>query len=301
MHSVQPPPSRNTSARLQGAPHTRVMPRPTTVVVKGTQKTGEPIQQLRVPAGFDRSREGQPLNPRDLASIATQFTPKRQDDISRGKLDPISQSEQLEKAVKHARELKRHQEMGTLGRLWAKGKALYQRVLGIPATTQPPSTTVIDRAISNRVSALKAHHEGELRPVVDAVRATFQGRTFIPDSNTPTVLSLAAVPVAKLGKVITLEALMSGITVMVRNGVRADVTITPDQGSHRIALVRVNPGGARESLEFSYKRPGKVDVVLNDRVVGNLWNDDAMRAAELFARGQEFTMKRKEPELHVVA
>jgi hypothetical protein len=35
--------------------------------------------------------------------------------------------------------------------------------------------------------------------------------------------------------------------------------------------------------------------------VGNLWNDDAMRAAELFARGQEFTMKRKEPELHVVA
>jgi hypothetical protein len=191
--------------------------------------------------------------------------------------------------------------MGTLDRLWAKGKALYQRVLGIPATTQPPSTTVIDRAISNRVSALKAHHEGELRPVVDAVRATFQGRTFIPDSNTPTVLSLAAVPVAKLGKVITLEALMSGITVMVRNGVRADVTIAPDLGSHRIALVRVSPGGARESLEFSYKRPGKVDVVLNGRVVGNLWNDDAMRAAELFARGQEFTMKRKEPELHVVA
>jgi hypothetical protein len=63
----------------------------------------------------------------------------------------------------------------------------------------------------------------------------------------------------------------------------------------------VSPGGARESLEFSYKRPGKVDVVLNGRVVGNLWNDDAMRAAELFARGQEFTMKRKEPELHVVA
>jgi hypothetical protein len=277
------------------------MPRPTTVVVKGTPKADDSIQQLRVPGGFDRSREGQPLNPRDLASIATQFTPKQQDDISRGKLDPISQSEQLEKAVKHARELKRHQEMGTLDRLWAKGKALYQRVLGIPATTQPPSTTVIDRAISNRVSALKAHHEGELRPVVDAVRATFQGRTFIPDSNTPTVLSLAAVPVAKLGKVITLEALMSGITVMVRNGVRADVTIAPDLGSHRIALVRVSPGGARESLEFSYKRPGKVDVVLNGRVVGNLWNDDAMRAAELFARGQEFTMKRKEPELHVVA
>lgn len=301
MHTVEPPSSRTTTARRHGAPRTHVAPRPTTVVVQGTEKRSESIQDLRAPSGLDRSKEGQPLGSRDLKSIATQFTPKRQDDASRGKLDPISQVEQLEKAVKHARELKRHQEMGTLERLWAKGKALYQRVLGIPATMQPPSAAVIDRAISNRVSALKAHHEGELRPVVDAVRASFQGRTFIPDSKTPAVLSLAAVPVAKLGKVITLEALMSGIAVMVRSGVGTDVTLAPDLGAHRIALVRVNGTGARESLEFSYKRPGKVDVVLNGRVVGNLWNDDAMRAAELFAQGRGFTMTRKEPELHVVA
>lgn len=302
MQNVQSPPRRTEATRWRtSAGETLIKKSSDTVVVRGSQVPQSSTEQLRLPTGFRRSKEGQPLERADLDAIASWLTPARQVDPRLGKLDPLTQAKELEKSVEHARLLMRNHELGTLGWLWAKGKELYQRILGLPAPAQPPSRSEIQQAISRQVSALKEHHERELKPIVDAVRKKFQGRTFVPGGDTPAVLSLAAVPKAKLGKVISMEALVSGVTALVRN-YRVDyVTLAKDLGPDRVAISRLNSMGVKESLEFSFRRPGKVDVVLNGKVVGNLWNDDAMKAAELFAQGRGFAMQRKKAEVYVVA
>lgn len=289
------------SRRRDLSSETLVMRGSRTVVVRGSRVPAAPTERARLPSEIDRSREGQPLDAQDLRTIATRLTPARQPDPKRGELDPLSKADALKKAVKHARQLVRHEENGTLEKLWKKGKDIYHRLLGIPASSEPPARDLVERVISRNVSALRVHHERELKPVVDAVRAEYSGRTFVPGKGTPEVLKLAAIPLSKVGNVISMETLVLGISSMARRYEPDYVKVSKDLGPDRIRISRINDNGRREFLELSFRRPGKVDVVLNGQVVGNLWNDDALKAAEMFAQGRGFKMIRKKPEAHVVA
>lgn len=60
----------------------------------------------------------------------------------------------------------------------------------------------------------------------------------------------------------------------------------------RCVLTRKIPGQEPETLEYSFKQSGKVDVYHNGKLIGNLYHDDALKlATERFFTGKKIGLK----------
>ena len=63
--------------------------------------------------------------------------------------------------------------------------------------------------------------------------------------------------------------------------------------SERTIIHRQRADKTWESLELSWRRTGKVDVILNGSVIGNLYNDDALKGALGFIKGHNINLTPK--------
>ena len=68
----------------------------------------------------------------------------------------------------------------------------------------------------------------------------------------------------------------------------------------RIALVRRNNDGHIETLEFSFRREGKVDVVADGKVQGSSWTDDALKMAQGFVMGKPMKFASRQFDSYTV-
>ncbi len=291
---------RERAATANSNVDTLVMRRADTVTIAGRNSTLSSFGELTPPSKPRRSREGLPLDAQDLARIKSDLTPARNGLRERGHLDPLATLDYLRSAVANARRLLRHEELGSLALAWSVTQKAYRSLFGTQGFSKQPTRAAIEGVIDTSLSALRKHHQGELRPLVDTVRTQYSGRTFIPDNDTPELLKLAAVPVSKVGRVISMKTLAAGVSAALDRLPASISHVTKDIGPERIKIARLNERQEIECLELSFLRPGKVDIILNGQMVGNLWNDDALKAAEMFAKGRGFTIRPRKQEVFIV-
>lgn len=147
----------------------------------------------------------------------------------------------------------------------------------------------LEYRISAELSELRKVIERVIVPSLAGVREIFRGRTFKKTAETPKALLLVSIPTEKVGKIFSFDVLR---TVTRARTQRSTLAKTVDGGDGRIILVRTLHG-KEECLEFSYLRPGKVDVYLDGKRQGGMWTDDAYNVVRAFSRGQELTFKKQ--------
>jgi hypothetical protein len=148
---------------------------------------------------------------------------------------------------------------------------------------------IIEQKISLELADLKRVVERVLFPSLQDLRDLFRGKTFEKTAETPKALLLVSIPTEKVGKILSFDEFRAATQIRVRknSGIK-----TVDGGDGRIILIRTI-AGQEECLEFSYRRPGKVDIYLDGKRQGGMWTDDAYAVVRAFSRGQELTFKKQ--------
>lgn len=147
-------------------------------------------------------------------------------------------------------------------------------------------------AISKGLGEYKKAVENVIVQDVYAKTRQHQGKTFEKTADTPKSLLLVSVPTEKVGKVVdfgVLKKRIGGFCAV--QGSRA--AVLDDKGDARIVLTR-NHNGKQETLEFSYRSPGRVDVYLNGVRQGKMWTDEALKVAQVFNKDMPFKFKKEE-------
>lgn len=181
--------------------------------------------------------------------------------------------------------------------LWTRTTAWLRWGMGESRHLSARRAEQIDRAISAKVADLKRITERVVMPSIAVIREEYRGRTFTRDANTPKALLHVSVPEEKVGTIVSFDSFR--LTVDTRSS-GSNATCDLSRGEGRIVLERIK-NGVREQLEFSYKRPGKVDVYVNGERRGAMWNDDALTVADAFAAGRSIPLeKRTRSERYVV-
>jgi len=163
---------------------------------------------------------------------------------------------------------------------------------GVRTQSRSPTERInqVEQSISDSVGELKRITEHVVVPALSEVREEFRGRTFVRDDKTPKALLMVSVPSEKVGKSLSFDGLR--ITIDARRSDPNSVRDLP-RGDGRIVLER-SVDGAKQQIEFAYKRPGKVDVYVNGERRGSMWNDDAIDLAEAFIAGRAIPLVKRE-------
>lgn len=159
------------------------------------------------------------------------------------------------------------------------------------ASTPTERATKFERAISDNVSELKRITERVVVPALTSIREEYRGRTFTRDTDTPKALLMVSVPTEKVDKMLSFDSLRISVDT---RAIGSKATCDISRGEGRIVLERKGSDGAVEQLEFSYKRPGKVDVYLNGHRRGSMWNDDALELSDAFLAGRAIPLEKRQ-------
>jgi hypothetical protein len=144
----------------------------------------------------------------------------------------------------------------------------------------------LDGEVSERVRELKQFSDAKIAPVVREIQRAYGGETFVRTKETPKALLLAAVPTEKVGKVVSFNQLVAHVSAISQPNLAVR-----EISEGRLQMIRLNSAGKQERLEFSFRREGKVDIILNGQVLGPAWTDAAMKMAKRFAVGGEMKTK----------
>lgn len=153
--------------------------------------------------------------------------------------------------------------------------------------------------VNENLESLKDLHEKKIQPALQSLKLRYMGRTFIKDETTPRELLLVSRPVDKKDKDLSFETLQKSISKRVYNPGNTHAQLLEDTGTARICLTRT-VAGLTETIEFAYKRDGKVTIIQDGKKVGSMWTDDALAVAERFISGKNFQLKRKPTAEYVV-
>ena len=147
----------------------------------------------------------------------------------------------------------------------------------------------IQLKISEKVLKLKTIHEDSLKEIENKIRNEHAGKIFKITAKTPEILKRLAIPSDKSS--MSYSSLRAAIETKVS---KKDTHIKIEQpSSERTIIHRQRADKTWESLELSWRRTGKVDVILNGSVIGNLYNDDALKGAAAFIKGSPVSLKQK--------
>ena len=147
----------------------------------------------------------------------------------------------------------------------------------------------IQLKISEKVLKLKTIHEDSLKEIENKIRNEHAGKIFKITAKTPEILKRLAIPSDKSS--MSYEALRATVVNTVSK-ITTGIKIE-QPSSERTIIHRQRADKTWESLELSWRRTGKVDVILNGSVIGNLYNDDALKGALGFIKGHNINLTPK--------
>lgn len=153
--------------------------------------------------------------------------------------------------------------------------------------------------VSESLKQLREHSDVKVKPVADEIRKRYQDKTFVRTDETPRALVLAAVPTELKHLDHDFDYLKSQLRALVRQSEGA-LQLVKGLGDQRIVISRKGQYGNDETLEFAFRREGKVTVFLNGKEMGGMWNGLAVNAAKKFAAGEEPQFKKARFEEYTV-
>jgi hypothetical protein len=153
----------------------------------------------------------------------------------------------------------------------------------------------IEKALANSLEDLRAYFQKNVQPWLRRVWTSYTGKSFTvpPGANIPTLLKLASLPKEKEGKVISVEYLKSRIEKLEAGTKGCNFKVGKHTGPLAITMTRKIGDGPVTTLRFEQRRPGVVNVFLNDKRMVfqgknvSLYTDDALKLAGEFARGSK--------------
>ena len=224
----------------------------------------------------DRTRESGVLSRRDIARIAAS---KENSTVS----EATPRMRRLRQECSNARaEFKELAKIGSGGSL-----SVYR------------ATLAIFKGIGDELAKVRRHYYKKIHEAVQLVADQHAGKTFTRDKKTPAALLLASVPKGKESKDLTMVTLVQEIDSFARRApeCKGDAKVTRDH----IFLVR-EKDGKTETLELTFRRPGKVDIFRDGRSksAGSAWNDDALVLAKAFLKGKNISFSREPAKEYVV-
>lgn len=151
----------------------------------------------------------------------------------------------------------------------------------------------IEKALSSSLEGLLEYFQKNVQPWLRQVWTSYSGKTFtVPEGGrVPTILKLASLPTEKVGKVISVEYLKSRIEQLESRAGSSNFRVSKHSGPLAITMTRKLGDGPSATLRFEQRRPGVVNVYLNDKRMVyqgknvSLYTDDALKLAERFSRG----------------
>jgi hypothetical protein len=146
----------------------------------------------------------------------------------------------------------------------------------------------VSAAITGHLNKFKEQIEKKLIPALAPIRQEYLGHTFTKTSETPKSLLLIAVPTEKLGRVHSFDTLKEAVGSSCNGvaGLRCGIL-----GDARIVITRGQDDKAQR-VELIYRGPHKVDLYVNGKRRGSLWNDDAAKLAKRLAEGKPIKFKK---------
>jgi hypothetical protein len=151
----------------------------------------------------------------------------------------------------------------------------------------------IERALSASLEGLREYFQKNVQPWLRQVWSSYSGKTFTVSQGTriPTILKLASLPTEKVGKVISVDYLKSRIEQLEGRSKSCNFRVAKHSGPLAITMTRKLGDSAPATLRFEQRRPGVVNVYLNDKRMVyqgknvSLYTDDALKLADQFSRG----------------
>lgn len=135
-----------------------------------------------------------------------------------------------------------------------------------------------------KISTSLLHEEKE-------VSKKFRDHVFELNKNTPKILKEVSVPVDK--EHLPFQDLKAQLQQLASSsGGRIKMRALSDE---RLVLYRQKDDKSWESLELSWRGLTKVNVVSNGKLIGNLFNCDAIEMAKKFVRSERVSLKRRAP------
>ncbi len=146
----------------------------------------------------------------------------------------------------------------------------------------------VSKAITQHLNQYKEHIERTLIPALAPLRREYMGHTFTKTKETPKSLLLIAVPTKKVSTVISFNTLKKAVSSSCHGkaGVRCGAL-----GDARIVMSRTQDDKTQR-VELVYRTPHKVDLYVNGKRRGSLWNDDAAKLAKRIAEGKPVKFKK---------
>jgi hypothetical protein len=148
----------------------------------------------------------------------------------------------------------------------------------------------VSAAITGQLNRYKEQIETELVPALAPIRQEYLGHTFTKTSETPKALLLIAIPSEKLGSVHSFDTLKEAVGSSCNGvaGLRCGIL-----GDARIVITR-GQEDKTQRIELVYRGPHKVDLYVNGKRRGSLWNDDAAKLAKRLAEGKLVKFKKEQ-------
>lgn len=147
----------------------------------------------------------------------------------------------------------------------------------------------IQERISSKISKVKEIHSRGISEAETKMRDEFKGRRFLVNRETPRLLKQVSIPEGK--KHVPYEKLQETLKREVGGGgTRIKISCPSNE---RTIIYRKRPDNSWESLELSWRQPGKVDIIRNGIKEAHLFNEDALQAAKLFVEGRKVSFKEK--------
>ncbi len=122
------------------------------------------------------------------------------------------------------------------------------------------------------------------------VSRKLEGKTFVVDERTPTILKQVSVPEDK--EHLAFKKLKSQVLQVAKNSNGRIKLHSPSE--ERLVLYRQREDKTWESLELSWRGLTKVNIVHNGKLTGNLFNCDAVKLAKRFANFEGVGLKRRD-------
>jgi hypothetical protein len=153
----------------------------------------------------------------------------------------------------------------------------------------------VEKLLANSLEGLREYFQKNVQPYLRQVWTSYSGKTFTiqPGVKVPKLLKLASLPKEKAGKVISVEYLKERIEKLGESAKACNFKVSKHSGPLAITMTRKIGDGPVTTLRFEQRRPGVVNVFLNDKRMVfqgknvSLYTDDALKLAGEFARGSK--------------
>lgn len=281
--------ARDTQTFSASNQDTVVLRRATTVIIKGRP---EGVESLRMPPR-PKPEVDTKISSKEISQIGKKYTTSEFVAVTK-------EAETYRAKIHDWRLAQAFFNKGAWSQAWQQCCAWVSKRVGMAIKQGMPTQNFLNGSLSHTVEQLKSLYEKKVEPMLVNVRDDHGGRTFQRTKETPQVLVLASVPTARINTIINWETLSERVAAVAEAQRVNYVHPLKGIGTARVGLSRFNDKAAKETLEFAYRRPGKVDVIINGKKIGNVWNDDAVKIAEKFVQHKDIRLSKEKSVSYTV-